>query len=199
MELEDLKEALSLAGTAFADPDLGNALLSASSEIDAACGENRRFVNTGATVSRYYTPEDWCLLEILDATTITEVAVDTGGDGSFSQTWATTDYVTEPLNAAADSWAIERLRVSAGGSYRFPTGQVNSVKVTGVWGWPSVPRSVADATGILAHRISRRIRGDAPFGVITVPGTESGMARLARTDPDVARMIGRFTRNRPFL
>lgn len=94
---------------------------------------------------------------------------------------AVTDYETEPLNALARGRAIDCLSHT-----RFVNGV--TLTVTAVWGWPSVPEAVAEATFLLANR--RYFRRDAPEGV--AGQGSAGAIRLSRFDPDVEDLIGPF-------
>lgn len=194
----DLKETLGLTGQTYADADIALAIAAASRDIDEACG--RRFwLDTDATSVRYYSPDSARRLMIADLAVLTTLKVDQDGDGTFEETWtAGTDFVLEPLNAAADSWPYESVLRRAVSGYSFPCGYEKSVELTGQFGWPSVPDTIRAATGILAGRLFKRSR-EAPFGIVTVGADVGAAMRLSRTDPDVASLIGGFTRRTPFL
>lgn len=188
---EELKETLSLTGETFADEDIRNAISSASRGIDGAC--DRRFYQDAADTTRYYSPTSWRTVVIDDLSSLTSVTSDQDGDGVYEQTWATADIVTEPLNSTVRGLPITRLTVHPRNAtllaYQFP----QSVKVVGKFGWPTVPAPIQTATGILATQLLRRMR-EAPFGVVTV-GMDAGAAmRIARTDPQIAFLIGPYTR-----
>jgi hypothetical protein len=67
------------------------------------------------------------------------------------------------------------------------------LSVTGVFGWPAVPAPVKMATMILASRYLQRARA-APFAILTF-GDSGEAARLTRSDPDVAMLLGPYTRS----
>lgn len=195
VELEQLKETLSLTGTQYADWDLQFAADAASRAVDGIC--NRRFyLDTDATQVRYYTPHSRYFLHVDDLVTLTSFQTDPDADGVFEDTWSVNnDFTLEPLNAAADSWPYTTIRRHPNGTYPFPDGYPRTVKVTGRFGWPAVPAAVADATTILASRLVKRKR-EAPFAIVTVPGVDVGAAiRLGRTDPDVMTLLGPYTRD----
>ena len=100
VELEEFKETMVLGGTAFADGDIRIALQSASRAIDQAT--NRRFYpDSDAAQVRYYNPLTDTFVRIDDLVTLTSIKTDPGGDGTYEETWASTDYVLSPQNAVA--------------------------------------------------------------------------------------------------
>lgn len=192
VELEEMRQFLSMSGT-YADPTFRRAVMAASRAIDGLC-DRRFWKDTDANQVRYYTPSSSGLVVIDDLTTMTSLQVDQGGDGTFEETWtADTEYVLEPLNAAADSRPYTRVEAHPAGAKWFP-GYPRSVKVTGRFGWPAVPAEVVQATSILAHLLSRRER-DAPFGIWT-GGIEGAAMRIARADPNVMMLVQPFVRYR---
>jgi hypothetical protein len=74
----------------------------------------------------------------------------------------------------------------------FPTGnaygdgQEALVRITGVYGWPSVPKAVQIASVIQASRIFKRY--DSPLGVAGFG--DFGAVRVSRfLDPDVEQLV----------
>jgi hypothetical protein len=193
--LEQLKSTLEMSGTSFADADLALAIGAASRAVDSTTG--RRFwLDTGTANVRYYTPSSYGELRIDDLVTLTSVAIDRTGTGTYSETWTSgTDYVLAPFNAASEQPArpYNSLLVRRVFSRGFPTGIEQSVKVTGKFGWLAVPDDVTAATSILAAKLLRRGR-EAPFGIVTA-GIDQGVAmRIARTDPDVYTLLSSYSR-----
>jgi hypothetical protein len=193
VEVEQVKKSLELEGTSFADADIRTAVLAASRAIDQAC-DRRFWADTDANQVRYFTADTSAVCLIDDAVTLTTVAVDQDGDGTWEETWvANTDFVAEPINGAADGWPYTRLRVHptrGAGWSPYPRG----VKVTGKFGWSSVPAQITEATMILAAKLLRRTR-EAPFGVVTV-GIDAGAAmRIASMDPDVRFLISPYVKH----
>lgn len=75
------------------------------------------------------------------------------GTGTFATTWATTDYLTQPNEAAylSPPWPYDRLSVTLNGLYGFPGGTVDGVKITADWGFYEVLESLTTLpTGGLA-------------------------------------------------
>lgn len=184
-----LKSTLSLSGETYADDDIARAITAASRAIDTIC-KRRFYADADVNQVRYYTPVSHRLVSIDDLVTLTELA--TGpGDGTFPSTWTeNTHFVLNPLNAAADGkpWTSIRAVRCIWAAYLPRT-----VRVTGKFGWSSVPTEIEQATGILAAKLVKRAR-EAPFGVLTI-GFETGdVARIAKVDPDIVGLTAGFVR-----
>lgn len=186
-----LKNTLSLTGETFADADVNAAVEAASRGLDEGCG--RRFwADPDALQVRYYDATG-DLVRIDDLVTLTTLATDPGGDGTYEQTWTRdTDFVLSPLNAPADGRPWETVTRHPSGSHRFPAGYPRAVRVTGRFGWPAVPPAIAQATTILAAKLLKRSR-EAPFGVVSM-GLDGAAVHIARTDPDVGFLVRPFIR-----
>lgn len=197
--VSEVKNTLSITSSTY-DTDLAICVNTASREIDAFCG--RRFwSDSGSTVVRYYTPTDWRRLQIDDLQTLTTLAVDQDGDGTYEETWTNnTDFVLEPMNAPTETPARpwESLVVRANSTRTLPAGVERSVKLTGKFGWAAVPDEIQTAASILAVRLFKRTR-EAHFGVAAFGGDQSTAIRIARTDPDVANLLAGYVRHTPFL
>jgi hypothetical protein len=205
----EMRDALSYtAGATYADADIDLACSTVSRAIDRACGKTRRFYQ--AVETRYYTPDEYwhqsyvyygrreCRLEIDDLTSASAVTVDFSGNGSYSTTWVEgTDFFLDPPNAIADGDPYTELLLRTFNGTRFPTVQ-RAVKITGTFGWPSVPPEVSQYAKIFAAQLVLRSR-QAPFGIL-MQGMEVGTAaRLMRVDPDFGRLLGHLVKARPFF
>jgi len=191
VELEELKSTAELTGTSFADQDIQSALVAASRGIDAFC--NRRFyLDADANQVRHYSPTASGVLRIDDLVTKTSVQVDKDGDGTFEDTWVeNTDFVMAPVNAPADGRPWTRLEVHPLAAIWFPP-YPRSVKITGRFGWNTVPSEVRQATTTIATRLLMRAR-QAPFGVVS-GGIEGEAIRIAQVDPDLRFLLGPLTK-----
>lgn len=165
------------------DTLLINALDAASMEIDHETG--RHFYQTAAGIVRYYTPSNAYELLIDDCVALTVCATDSDADRVYETTWAATDYDLLPDNAAADTEPYTKLAVAPGGSYRLPAGTRKGVKLTGTWGWPSVPRAINQACLLRAAWLFKR--KDSPLGV--AGNSDLGVVRVGRWDPDFDKLI----------
>jgi hypothetical protein len=52
---------------------------------------------------------------------------------------------------------------------------------------------VQEATGLLATKLLRRVR-EAPFGIVALGIDPAAAMRIAKVDPDVAFLLGPYTR-----
>ncbi|NND35882.1 MAG: phage gp6-like head-tail connector protein [Gammaproteobacteria bacterium] len=142
------------------DPELAIVLDQAKQDIDAHCG--RSFDKaTGTPSDRVFAARWFDKLYVDDiANTIgLVIAVDTGRDGTFSQTWAAADYQLEPLNQRQAGMSNHPYYViRAIESKTFPVSARAQVKVTADWGWTTLPKALETASLMHAGRLhSRRI------------------------------------------
>jgi hypothetical protein len=142
---------------------------------------------TAAPVVRYYTAQDWYTCNVDDFVSLSQIATDDNFDQLYTTIWQSDDYMVEPVNNPRRGWPLSRLL--AIDSYIFPYNLPQSVKVTGVWGWPSIPAEISMATKLQASRLF--IRRQSPFGIAGTP--DLGTVRLSsRLDPDVEALIRPF-------
>jgi hypothetical protein len=195
-----IKAALRIGTADTIDDELiDNCAGAASRLIDGYC--NRQFWSVGSATTRVYMAENdfYCHIDDIAGTAI---ILKTSGatDGTFDVTWSTTDYQLEPLNGRLDGlqWSYDKIR--AVGDYLFPTvngnyGEQALVQLTAVFGWPSVPEPVTQATIIQASRIFKRY--DSPLGVAGFG--DLGAIRVSRfLDPDMAQLVEPYRRMRLF-
>ena len=195
-----VKAALRIGTADTLDDDLiDNCVGAASRLIDGYC--NRRFWQTGTAEARVYQAEDsfYCSIDDIAGTALT-LKTSTQADGTFDLTWKVSDYQLEPLNGNLDglTWSYDKIR--AVGDYLFPTvnanyGEQALVQVTAIFGWPSVPEPITQATIIQASRIFKRY--DSPLGVAGFG--DLGAIRVSRfLDPDMAQLVEPYRRMRIF-
>jgi len=184
--LAEVKAALRITDS-IDDSLLEMAIESASRLVDGHCA--RYFYNAG-TAARYFVADNDYLTNIDDAITITQVATDTSADGTYDIVWQADDYQLEPLNGRVDGLVVPYNAIRAIGDYTYPIwGGEGLVKVTGTWGWASIPTAIKQATIIQSSRIFRRL--DSPLGVISSP--DLGFIRVgSRLDPDVAQLVDTY-------
>jgi hypothetical protein len=187
--LTELANSLSIgSGETYADADMTAAITAASREVDRRCG--RKFWSDSQT--RYYTPTHPRILWIDDIKSAVTVEVDTNGDGSWETLLVQdTDYVLEPLNAAAEGFPWTTITLRHKSSAIFPLTEA-SVRVGGQFGWTEVPAAVKQAPSILASRFLKRVR-EAPFGVAGF-GIDGGAVRVSNFDPDVDALLSAYVR-----
>jgi hypothetical protein len=193
-----LKAALRIeVGDTLDDDLIDNCVGAASRLIDGYC--NRRFWQSGTAEARVFQAEDsmYCSIDDIAGTALT-LKTSSQADGSFDVTWKVSDYQLEPLNGNLDglTWAYDKIR--AVGDYLFPSvnanyGEQALVQVTAIFGWPSVPEPVTQATIIQASRIFKRY--DSPLGVAGFG--DLGAIRVSRfLDPDMAQLVEPYRRMR---
>ena len=193
--LNEVKASLRISDTVD-DNLLETAIESASRMIDGYAMRN--FYQSG-TVTRLFQAEDQLFVQIDDlASDDIVLETSTAADNIFDVTWSETDYQLEPLNASLDGieWAYSRIRAT--GDYVFPTlssfyGQQALVRITGVFGWPEVPKAINQATVIQAMRHYKRL--DSPLGVAGFG--DFGVVRVSRfLDPDVEQLVQPYRKMR---
>lgn len=193
--LQDVKGALRITDSVD-DTLIEGAIESASRLIDGYA--MRTFYQTG-TVTRNYATSDSIILQTDDiAGTAVTIESQPAADGNYI-TWETTDYQLEPLNGISDGipWAYDRVR--AVGDYVFPTGNAFGdqdealIRITAVFGWPSVPQAIRTATILQSTRLFKRF--DSPLGVAGFG--DFGAIRVSRfLDPDVEMLVQPYRKMR---
>lgn len=184
------KKTLSLSNETFADDDIDLSLESSSRALDGLC-KRRFYADADAAQIRYYRPINRELVRIDDLVTLTTLASDPGGDGTYEETWTlNTDFTLEPDNAAADGKPYELIRRHPRGNYLFVPDYPRTVKVTGKFGWSAVPPAIKEATTLLTSKLLQRKR-EHPMGVVISAETA---IRIASGDPDVFLLIKPFIR-----
>jgi hypothetical protein len=182
--LNELKAALRIpVSDTIDDSLLEKAVSSASRLIDGYA--YRSFYN-GGTATRIYAPQDSYVTEIDDLRTLTTLETSSDGDG-FDTTWGTASYQLEPLNGIVDGLATPYTRIRAVDDLTFlAIGEEATVRVTGVWGYATVPDAISQACVIQASRIFKRL--DSPLGVAGFG--DMGVVRVtSRLDGDVAQLV----------
>lgn len=177
------------------DTRLARIITAVSREIDNKCGfPKRQFFQTQSPPEiRYFTAAEAREIEIDDFTSLTSVQADIDGDGIYENTWTEgTSYLTLPNNAAAYGKPYTTLK--------FPTFAVTimpivekGLKVTGTFGWPSVPALVQEACILWCiHAAGLR---NAPFGIAEVPAIDGGGMRIGPMPPGVKNMLAEYARD----
>lgn len=173
-------------------------ITAASRAIDHECG--RQFGVLAVAAARTYTQDcEYYIdgrpaLPIDDLSSVTGlvVAIDESDLGTYSTTLTIgTDFTPWPYNALADGKPYTHLLTRSTSGYWWP-GYANAIRVTGLFGWPSVPAVVGSACLIQAARFF--VRRDASFGIAGSPELGNEMRLLDRLDPDVAVLLSSVKR-----
>jgi hypothetical protein len=189
--LADVKNSLKITDN-MDDSLLEIAVESASRLIDGYTG---RYFYNGGTATRNYAASDSWMCFIDDLQSLSELAT-TDEVGNSYTTWTANDYQLEPLNGLSGGMTQPYTSIRAVKQYVFPfLADRALVKVTGVWGWASVPMAVKQATILQAARIFKR--NDSPLGVAGFG--DMGVVRVgARLDPDVQHLVDPYRSMRNF-
>jgi hypothetical protein len=192
--LTQVKAALRITDSVD-DTLLEMAIESASRAIDGHAG---RYFYSSGTATRIYSADDAlvCQIDDLAGTAITLVT-DPDADGTWADTWAVIDYQLEPVNGIVDGLAVPYTRIRAVENYNFPKVSDEAlVRVTGVFGWASVPTAITQACVIQSSRIFKRL--DSPLGVAGFG--DMGAIRVSRyLDPDVEQLVAPYRRLRNYV
>ncbi|CAB4141813.1 gp6 domain containing protein [uncultured Caudovirales phage] len=157
--LSEVKASLRITD-AIDDALLETAIESASRMIDGFTA--RTFSNAGTAV-RHYAATDALNLIIDDAISISEVA-STDEIGDTYTVWKPTDFQLEPLNSRSDGLYMPYTGIRAVNDYTWPVVDQQALcRITGVWGWASVPTAIRQATVIQSSRLFKRL--DSPLGI----------------------------------
>lgn len=179
------------ASDTTSDTLLENIVEAASRTIDSDC--IRYFYKSATDEARYYTG---CYVDKLflmdDIVSVTELATDSAGDKSYTNIWAAnTDYDMVPYNAAAMSRPYTAIEISSTGNYMFVT-YPKGIKITGIFGWPSVPAKIKQACIMLSSRIFKRL--STPLGVASMAALGEVQISIKDKDADYFHLVNEFVR-----
>lgn len=201
---EELKKTLQLSAESYADADIDVAITAASRGLEAAYDT---IWQVSTDTMRYYQAYGREVI-LGDVLHVTSIGLDytwpwpgddypyssDWGSGTYSTALASTDYQLLPTRngRAADGGNGEpyrKLELVRGASYYTLPSGLRAVRITGVFGWETVPAGVRSAATILATRLLRRAR-EAPFGIhaIGIEGATMTAQSLAR-DPEIGFAI----------
>lgn len=186
LTVEQFKGMVDIQGTSDTMDDTAVQLALDAATESLQLGYGRTFVRETAT-AKYFKARAAGYLDVVDLISVDEIAIDIDSNLSYSKLLTAGQYQLEPFNQTA----YQRITIAPLSTQSFWPGY--QVRVTGDWGYvdamDQAPASVQQACLLLANRFLRR--KDAPFGVLAFP--EMGTAvRLAREDPDVARLMANF-------
>ena len=189
---EELKSRLGIGDTAD-DFEVGLAVAAANGTIEEITG--RYFWRGPSTDVRTYIPTSIYQQTIDDLVSVTSVKVDRDGDGVYEETWTSgTDYQLYVwpghynTTAFGETWPYTGFNI-VGPKFIpvvWPWSHLDRIQVTGVFGWPAVPRNVKQAALIAAADLFRL--KDAPFGI-------AGFGEFAmriQQNPRVMQLLSRY-------
>ena len=167
------------------DAVLESKIEAASRAIDVET--SKRFYADTVDAVRYFAADDPYELWVDELISVTSIETDLDGDGTFETTLGATDFLLWPYNAALDGGPYCRIDIAPGSGLSWPQVRGRGVKVTGKYGYPSVPKNIKEACMLWATRFF--VRKDAPFGVV---GSGEFQKDL-QEDADVMKLL------RPYL
>lgn len=181
----DLKTALAIGTADTADDAVLDEIINATSRmIDEYTGQFFYQI-TGGTA--YYEPHDYEEVNVDPLTSITSLAVDTDGDGTYDTVLAATDYILEPVNAAMFGKPYTSIELAPATTVAFPADLDKGVRIIGNFGWSAVPSAVAQACIIASSHLYEARK--AYLGVIG-SGDTGGVIRLSqKLHPEAALLL----------
>lgn len=198
--VDALKSRLGLPATDVKDDfELHMACFTASRAVEEYCG--RVFWRSASGSVRTFESMSMYHLDMPaynDLVSVSTLKTDSSGDGTFETTWASTDYQLlwyRSANPSAYPEPRPYTRIKAVGTKTFPSGywgdltRTDRVQVTGVFGWPSVPLPVKQATLMLADDLF----GSKESAFRVGGWNEFGRMR-ARKNPNVVTYCGPYRR-----
>lgn len=194
--LADVKAALRISDT-YDDALLETAINSASRLIDGYC--NRSFWQ-GATDTevRYYATTDPYYVWIDDLVSLTSLDTSTTLQNLYDLHWTNSgefpQYELQPKNGVQNGYYSPYTAIRAVGIYLFPYfAEQALIRVTGRFGWASVPDTIKQACILQSARLFKRL--ESPLGVAGV--SDLGIMRVTRSiDGDVAQLIDPYRQMR---
>lgn len=189
--LAQVKAALRITDN-LDDSLLETAIESASRMIDGFTA--RTFSNDG-TATRDFAATDSLNLIIDDAISVSEVKTTDEIGGTFT-IFGANDFQLEPLNSRSDGLYSPFTSIRAVGDFLFPVVDLQALcRITGVFGFPEIPKEINQATVIQSSRLFKRL--DSPLGVLGMG--DLGQIRVSRfLDPDVEQLAMRYRIMRNF-
>lgn len=188
----ELKSRLGITGTGD-DFEIMLAVQAASRGIEEICG---RFFWRDVNTVRTYIPESIYRQSIDDCVSVSALAVDRDGTGSYTESWTQdVDYALEVTpgrynpGSLGEQWPFTGFNI-IGPKYIpiiWPWRPLNAIKITGTWGWPAVPLAVKMAALIAAADLFKL--KDAPFGVAGV--SDMGIMRV-QANSQVYALLERY-------
>lgn len=183
--LAEVKAALRITDNAD-DTLLEKSVEAASRRVDGYTG--RYFFQQNTTV-KVFAKDVLRVFLRNDLVSVTTLKTDNLGDQSFNTTLIEdVDFALEPYDA--DLLGIPYFRITAIGGKTFPIFTVPptpGVEITGVFGYPSVPDDIREATILLAIRGFARY--NAALGVV---GFADMAIQVRAVDPDVRDFLNPY-------
>ena len=212
LSLEEFKATARLQGVSADDRDIQQAIEVASRGLEDEYNGPWTLGSPGEI--RYYTADTLRTVLFGDVINVTEVALDQAGywdydtdyllgspGGTYTTILSSSDYFLDPDDRIQHGLAanggngepFRLLRLKRGASVIYLPQGKDAIRVTGTFGWETVPAGLKWAVQLVAVRLLRRTR-DAPFGILAF-GQETALARAREIvgDPEVQIAMGPLT------
>ena len=147
--LEEVKSELKIT-TSNDDDIIQRTIPQVKQAIDDYC--HRRF-DTETATAKYYDGDSILFIDDLVNIDASGFKLDEDGDGTYESTLATTDYLLYPKNTTPKTYIKPNPNGNYGG---FASGVLSGVKITGTWGYASVPEPIRRAAIIQTCRWFKR-------------------------------------------
>jgi hypothetical protein len=207
MQPGELADSIALTPGEIDDwqPDLVRALIAASRGVEQLTGQ-RFWPDPDAAQVRYYTA-DRDIVRTDPIITLTSLDVDYARRRQLLHRAhrrhrlraraAQRRRRRQPVHAHPPALRRTARRSTAGTAGRSARKRM---RVTGKFGWPSVPEPIVQATGILANRLLKRFR-EAPFGALAGIGLDGAGLREQQLDrdPELGFLLAPYRRTRLFV
>ena len=158
--------------------------------VDAHC--HRQFYET--TEARYFTAEEPDYIRVDDLLSVSELATDDLGTGTWSTTWDSSYYTLAPYNAASKLQPYSIVEITPQSIYTFQKYR-KGIKITGSWGWvfnSECPHDVREACILQAARVFKR--AEAVFGVQGTNAIGQSFISSVPVDNDVKGFLENFVK-----
>lgn len=184
--LSEFKDWMTSSGQSLSD-DVGDdsvietIIESTSRFIDGECA--RRFWKNSVDETRYYAATESGYCRVDDLVSVTTIYTDYGSR-DYLEVWSSGDFDLWPYNAALDGRPYLQIIPSPASGHAFPSGVSRGVKVTGVFGYPSVPAQIKEATMMISLSTYKRRFGENLSSVSTI--TAGGIVITPQDVPALA-------------
>lgn len=158
--VQALRSRVGLGDDTSDDFELHGACFAASRAVENYC--QRTFWRTGSVTRTFIPADPYCvkLPPFNDLVSVTALATDASGDGTFETTWSAGDYQLQPINPEAGPEIQPYTRIKAVRGRMFPLpctplARDDRVQIAGVFGWPAVPHGVRQSALITAAELHK--------------------------------------------
>lgn len=169
--------------TSAADDEVMESIIeTCSRKIDELAG--RRFWKNSAAETRYFQAREAFYLDLGDLVSVTTLSVDYANTRSYTDL-VSADFELSPPNAALDDKPYTEIFISPTSAAYFPVfgaGGDRSVKISGIFGWPSVPTNIKTDCMTIVHNLWMARSGQVGSGKVSV--TAGGIVIRPEDIPD---------------